>query len=170
MKSYLPTAALISLALIVAGCAPAPEQPEPAAEAPTQAEDVAAIKKLIDDYLAAANAGDVSAVAAFYTDDAIRMPPNAPAKIGKEAIQSDVQTQLDQFTIKLGLEVVEVEVAGDWAFGRGSHTITLTPKAGGEPTEDSGKWIEILKRQPDGAWKIYRLIWNSDQPLPGAGE
>lgn len=159
---------MAGLALTVAACGPAGEQP--AAEAASQADDVAAIKAGIGEILAAYNTGDAAAVAAFYTDDAIEFPPNAPATVGKEAIQLDIQTLFDQFTIKFGLEVVEVEVAGDWAFSRGSHTLTLTPKTGGEPTEDSGKWIEILKRQPDGGWKIYRNMYNSDQPLPGTGE
>ena len=77
---------------------------------------------------------------------------------------------LDQFTVKLIVEVLEVRVAGDWAFARMTYTETLTPKAGGEPTEDSGRWLVIYERQPDGAWKIYLEIWNSDRPLPGAGE
>ena len=47
---------------------------------------------------------------------------------------------------------------------------TLSPKAGGEPTKDSGKWLQIYRPQPNGSWKIYLEIWNSDQPLPGAGE
>ena len=46
---------------------------------------------------------------------------------------------------------------------------TLTPKAGGEPTEDSGKWLGILKRQPNGSWKVHRDIWNSDKPFPSTG-
>jgi ketosteroid isomerase-like protein len=27
-------------------------------------------------------------------------------------------------------------------------------------------WLEILKRQSDGSWKIYLEIVNSDRPLP----
>jgi hypothetical protein len=37
MKPYLPTAALISLAFLMAACQPAAEHPEPAAEVPAQA-------------------------------------------------------------------------------------------------------------------------------------
>ncbi|MEE8586821.1 MAG: hypothetical protein V3T83_18425 [Acidobacteriota bacterium] len=73
--------------------------------------------------------------------------------------------------MKIAAEGLEVEVAGDWAFDRGTYTITLTPKAGGEPVfEDEAKYLTITKRQPDGSWKIYRTISNSDRPLPGAPE
>ncbi len=164
MKSYLPIAALLSLALLVVGC-------QPAAEAAKQAQDVAAIKSVADQYVTATNAGDAAAVADLYTDDAILMPLNAaPAVVGKEAIQSASQALFDQVTLKLTGSTEEVEVAGDWAFSRNSYTATLTPKAGGEPTEAKVKCLVIYKRQPDGSWKNYRSSWNSDLPPPGAGE
>ena len=31
-----------------------------------------------------------------------------------------------------------------------------------------GKWIGTFKRQSDGSWKCTQLVWNSDQPTPGA--
>ena len=177
MKSYLPIAILISVALLATACQPAAEQPDPVAEAAKQAEDVAAIKQVFDDYIVAGNAGDAAAIAVCFTDDAILMPPNAPAVVGREAIQSSFQTGFERrptskFTVKTTLEVLEVEVAGDWAFIRAAGTFTRTPKAGGEPIRDTNtnKGLNIFKRQPDGAWKIHRLIYNSDLPLPGAGE
>ena len=169
MKSYLRAATLISLALLVAACGPAEEQP--ASQAPSQAEDVAAIKAFGPKAVAATNAGDAAALADLYTEDAIHMPPNRPALVGKEAIQSSYQTGFAQFTQKLTLTLEEVEVSGDWAFSRSTYTGTGTPKAGGEPIfEDNGKFLAIHKRQPDSTWKIHRDIANSDRPLPGVGE
>ncbi len=166
MKFY---ATLISLPLLVAACAPAAEQR--VAEALTQAEDVAAIKALAPIARAAFNTGDAAALADLFADDAILMPANQPALIGKEAIQSWIQTIFDQFTFKWTASSEEVEVAGDWAFERSTSTFTVTPKAGGEPIfEDNSKGLTIYKRQPDGSWKIFRGISNSNNPLPGAGE
>jgi uncharacterized protein (TIGR02246 family) len=156
---------LIAFMLILASCSPAPE--EPAAEVRSQAEDVAAIKTLADDAIAAHNAGDAAAIAALLTDDAVLMPPNEPTVIGKEAAQSGAQTVFDHFTVKLTAELVEVEVAGDWAFGRGTFTYTATPKAGGEPIEGSDRFLTIYRRQLDGSWKIHRDIYNSHKPIPG---
>jgi ketosteroid isomerase-like protein len=31
---------------------------------------------------------------------------------------------------------------------------------------DSGKYIEIWRKQSDGTWKLVRDIFNSDLPLP----
>jgi uncharacterized protein (TIGR02246 family) len=133
-----------------------------------EAEDVAAIKRLYEDWKAPWEAGDAAAVAAFYAADAIQMPVNEPDIIGKDAWQSSLQTFFDQFTVKGGTsEVSEAEVAGDLAFARGTYLITVTPKAGGKPTQSSGKYVHIFKRQPDGSWKIYHAIGVDDQsPRP----
>ncbi len=100
----------------------------------------------------------------------MRMPPNAPPLIGKEAIRAAYQSTLDQFTGEITLSLEEVEFGGDWAFVRGTSPVTLTPKAGGELIQDEGKYLSIRKKQPDGSWKIFRTIWNSNNPLPGGGD
>jgi ketosteroid isomerase-like protein len=41
--------------------------------------------------------------------------------------------------------------------------------AGGEPIEDEGKSVFIVRRQSDGDWKIARLIATSDRPTAGSG-
>ena len=170
MKSYVSTAALVSVALFVAGCQPAAEQPEPAAEVATQAEDVAAIEALADQYIASVASGDASALAALFTDDAVLMPPEAPVATGKEGVNSYYQPTFDQFTNRLTVSGDETQLLGDWAFRRGSYTVTRTPKAGGNSTEAGGKWLSICKRQPDGSWKIARHIWNWPAPPPLPGE
>ncbi len=62
---------------------------------------------------------------------------------------------------------LETQVAGDWAYDRGNYTVTVTPKSG-KPMEASAKYLIIVKRQPDGSWKVYREISNSNNPPPGA--
>ena len=168
MKSYLPTAILILVALLATACQPAAEQPDPATEAAQQAEDIAAIRSAFDEGVAAGHAGDAAALAAcWFTEDTVTMQPNLPTRIGKEAHQSYLQTTFDQFAMKITAQTEEVEVAGDWGFIRLNFTQTLTPKAGGEPIEVSGRWLQIWKRGPDGSWKVARQISNSDEPLPG---
>jgi steroid delta-isomerase-like uncharacterized protein len=134
-------------------------------------QDTAAIKSMLDSYAAAANGGNVAALVNYYTDDAIRMPPNEPAVAGREAVRSWMQSSLDQFIMKgFSFPRVEVEVAGDWAFARVTLTMTPTPKAGGEPIDYTGKAVAIYKRQADGSWRACCDIWNSDKPLPAPGK
>ena len=129
--------------------------------------DISGIDRLREVHVAALNAGDANAWAACFTDDAVQMPPHFKANTGKAAIQGWSQGFLNLFTCRFSLSVEEVRNSGEWAFERGRYKITLTPKAGGEPVEDSGKYITIYQRQPDASWIMARDIWNSDQPLPG---
>jgi len=96
------------------------------------------------------------------------LPQNQPPIVGKDAIQSGYQAVFNQFSVKGTSEILELEVGGDWAYMRGTYTITVTPKAGGPPVEeDRGNWLWIVKRQPDGAWKIYRGM-GASEPLPAS--
>jgi uncharacterized protein (TIGR02246 family) len=115
-------------------------------------------------HIAALNEGDVDAWVAAFTEDGVQMPPNAPANLGRESIRAWSQAFLAPFRVEFTLAVDEVQVAGDWAFERGTYTITLTPKAGGEPMQDIGKYLTVYQRQPSGVWGMARDIWNSNNP------
>ncbi len=166
MTSNLKTGAMIAVVLIVAACAPPPEEAEPVAEETTTTEaDVEAINALADSVEEAYNRGDAAALIALHADDAVSMVPNQPALAGKEEISQAIQTAFASNTYNLSLSTDEVQVCGNWAFWRGTYSITITP-AEGELIEDAGKVLNILQRQPDGSWKQARHIRNSDLSLP----
>ena len=105
---------------------------------------------------------------ACFAPDAVQMPPNDPLNIGTDDIRAWSSGVLAGFRAEFSLDVDEVELAGDdWAFERGTYTIVLTPKAGGTPIRDTGKYLTIYRRQTDHSWLMARDIWNSDNPLPG---
>ena len=58
----------------------------------------------------------------------------------------------------------ELEVSDDWAFSRGNYTLALTLKNGGPGTHFDGKWLDILKKQDDGSWKLYIDCVNDNAP------
>jgi uncharacterized protein (TIGR02246 family) len=132
------------------------------------ASELQALDRLRDAHVAALNAGDVDAWVACFTDDAVQMPPNFPANVGSDSIRGWSGGMLGAFQADFSLSPDEVEAAGEeWVFERGTYTITLTPKAGGEAIEEVGKYITLYQRQRDGSWLMARDIWNSDNPLPG---
>ena len=55
--------------------------------------------------------------------------------------------------------------AGDLAYQRGTFTVAVTPKAGGETHNTSGNFLRIYRRQPDGSWRRVRDMFNSDRPV-----
>jgi uncharacterized protein (TIGR02246 family) len=125
--------------------------------------DVEVIESVRVAHVAAVNGGDAEGWVGAFAEDGVQMPPNAPANVGRVAIRPWVEGFLGAFRCEFALGVQEVRVTGDWAFERGGYRILLRSKAGGSPIEDTGKYITIYQRQPAGAWKMARDIWNSDR-------
>ncbi len=112
-------------------------------------------------WAAAYNSGDDAAVAAFYTEDGIRMPPNSPPFEGREAIQGQIAAGREMGVAQVRLTTDETSTCGDMGFARGGYVIL-----DGEGNEvDRGKWMQVGKKVGD-AWYAYRDIWNSDLQLP----
>jgi len=121
-----------------------------------------AIRQLTDDAVAALNRADVDASVALHASDAMVLAPLRPVEVGSEAIRASLESLFKEYLVCESRTLEEVEVYGDWAFTRGSYRSLLTPKSGGPPEEESGKYIEILTRDSTGAWRYRRSIWNSD--------
>jgi ketosteroid isomerase-like protein len=112
-------------------------------------------------------ANDAQALGRLVTEDAVLMPPNQPAVVGRAAVIDWFAGVVKQArTTGVGIPQREVIVAGDWAIERGSFTWKVAPTAGGAPIEDRGNFLAIYQRQTDGAWKVTRNIWNSTLPAP----
>ncbi len=130
--------------------------------------EVQAIKKSMDDFEKAVNAGDAGAVAALMTDKTVWADANVPTVVGAKAIQSQWQPFFERFNLKFSGPVVDVRVTGDVGVARGTWTMSATPKVQGEMEfSDRGNWMVTFARQSDASWKWDCLVANSDQPMPG---
>jgi uncharacterized protein (TIGR02246 family) len=128
-----------------------------------QSEDIAAIKQLEADWRAGWLAGDVDALLSLFADDVALMPAGQPAVLGKEAIRPLYESVFREYFIQSESKVVEIEASGSLGYLWGAYRLTATPKAGGAALHEEGKSLFIVKRSKDGAWKISRLIDNSDR-------
>lgn len=118
--------------------------------------DIAAIKKHYEQYVLAANTGDVNLLISLWADDATRMAPGTPAVVGKENIRAHFKNLMDPFVLEMVMiGETEVQVSGDLAGAYGTVTLSTTPRDGGPTIKTDLKWLDILKRQADGSWKIY---------------
>jgi uncharacterized protein (TIGR02246 family) len=116
--------------------------------------------------MAAANAGDADGVAAAYAADAALLAPNLPPQKGHDAIKAFWGGFLDAYTVRFEVVSDTIEGRGDLAYNRGHYRFTAVPKAKGVPgVADEGKFIEILKQQPDGSWKYVVDMWSSNLAL-----
>jgi uncharacterized protein (TIGR02246 family) len=125
-------------------------------------EDIHAIQQLAADWRSGWLSGDADSLLSLYGDEPVLMPQDQPAVIGKDAIRSLYRLVLKEYDFKSEGTLMEVEASGDWGYFWSTYTLTATPKAGGKPIKSVGKSVFIVKREPGGAWKIARLMDNSD--------
>jgi ketosteroid isomerase-like protein len=119
----------------------------------------AAIEKQNAAFSAAFARGDVAAVAAAYTDDAIAFPPDADMVRGRAAIQGLWQSLRDAGAKSLSLTTVDVHASGGLAAETGTAVLKIQPPGGAEQSQ-SVKYVVVWKQQA-GSWKIFRDIWNA---------
>jgi ketosteroid isomerase-like protein len=158
MKTLLMIIPLVFVCCFIVGCQ---QQGEEAAAVDVEA-DIQAIKDIVAGIEAADNVGDLDMYISYQADNIVRIPPNEPAAIGKEAVRSAAQQLFDEYTLQ-GTDVVEnVEISGDLAVAYIPYSVTATPKDVGEPFEINGNKIYVFKKQSDGIWKRIYAIWSNE--------
>jgi uncharacterized protein (TIGR02246 family) len=118
-------------------------------------EDEAAIRAVDAQWARAATAGDANALASLYASDATVLPPMEPLRQGDAAKKYWIDLT-NSFSGPTEMTTTAVEGRGDLAYAVGVYRASLTPKKVGAkplPTEE-GKYLEVLKKQADGSWKI----------------
>jgi ketosteroid isomerase-like protein len=111
----------------------------------------------------AAAAKDVEQTIAFYSDDAIVLPPNATSAATKEAVRNVWKDMLASPGLTITWKPTKVQLArsGDMGWVSGTYELTMND-ASGEPINDRGKYLEVWEKQIDGNWKCAADMWNSD--------
>jgi uncharacterized protein (TIGR02246 family) len=116
--------------------------------------DEQAIRDLIDTWLAASKRGDLDTVLGLMTDDVIFMVPGRPP-FGKEAFAAAARA-MGKLQIEGRSNIEELRVLGDWAYLRNHLDMAITPNDGGTPVHRSGYTLTILRKEPDGVWRLAR--------------
>lgn len=154
------------LPVLLVACAPdnTPAEP-PATETLSDAEARAIVDRMNAEWDAAVVAGDIDVNMEMYTEDAIRMQPDMPALVGRDAIRAWMQSHQDTYSFEGSNEIQEVRaLSPDWILVRSTGSFAATPKAGGEVRTEQEQWLSIVQRQADGSWKWYRDAGSSVVP------
>lgn len=146
--------ATVGLLLCLPSCGPAP--------ASFSAADEQAVRAVNDSFVRRLLRSDFANLAALYSPDAHFMPPNQPAVVGRDAFLkwSRAFPPISRFE----LLVEEVGGHGDVAYVRGRYTMAFTPPGAKQAIADTGKYLEVHRRQADGSWPMVADIFNSDKP------
>ena len=145
-----PALALPAALALALGCAPPPEVPT----------DPAEFQQHWDAYKTALASADVDAMAAFYFDDGMRIPPDKPPQRGLLAVREYLTSVFAENAYILDEATPDdVHVSGDLATVRATYRDHAYPKAGGDTTWTAGRWLSVWGREPDGRWKIRTEMW-----------
>jgi len=148
-----------ALALILFASSCGPSTPKD-----TRAADETTIRNLDAQWAKSAAAKDVDATVGYYSDDASLLAPNAPIASDKQSIRASWTALLGPDS-SLTWQATKVEVArsSDLAYVMGTYQLAMKD-AQGKPANDTGKFVEVWKKQADGNWKTVVDIFNSDLP------
>ena len=111
----------------------------------------------------AAAAKDVEQTIAYYSDDAMVLPPNATSAATKETIRNVWKDMFASPGLVISWQPSRVQLAksGDMGWVSGTYELTMND-ASGKPINDRGKYLEVWEKQTDGNWKCRADMWNSD--------
>jgi ketosteroid isomerase-like protein len=156
--SNLKRVALVAASLgLLAGCS---------AKAPNTAAIESMIRAHTTAWVDAYNSGDADKIVAGYADDAVLMPPEAPAAVGREAMKQYLVG--DMATSKaagntLALDNDSIGMSGDLAWHSGNFHVN----GSGGTSVGTGKYLEVWHQVKDN-WLIIRDTWNTDAPAVAA--
>lgn len=134
------------------------------AATPTSADETA-IRAQTTSWGKAHNGGDANAVAALYAEDAVLLPPGAPAATGHAAILKFFTKDVADAKAG-GAQVVlnpktDVGVSGNLGWESGTYQVTVKGAV-----VEHGKFLSV-SRKTNGKWLYIRDTWNADTvPAP----
>jgi uncharacterized protein (TIGR02246 family) len=130
------------------------------------AADEQAIRGHITRWLQLIKDKDSAAIAQFYADDGVVMPPNQPLVTGRDAITKFWQSMvaIPESTLTFQPDRIDFSRAGDMAIDRGTYRFTGKP--GGQAVDETGKYLVVWKMVGDD-WKVAADMFSSDEPAAG---
>ena len=120
-----------------------------------------------ESYCNAIETGDAETFIALHEPEAFKMPPQAPMFLIKDAapgMRKAFPEEAKQMDKEMKIMWDEIIIHDDIAWSMGTYMIKASPKNGDPQSVMDGKFLTILRKDDEGAWKIYRDCYNSNVP------
>lgn len=158
---------VLAASVLVFACAAEQETASPAVGGGET--DTVAVTAAWTEFQARFAAGDLDAMVAMFDGDGLLLPIERATVAGVEAVREFWSTEMaarDLLGTLYETELVEVVSTGDWAYTRASFIATGASPRTGESFRVNGRTLSVWRRQPGGAWKMYRAIANRSGEPP----
>lgn len=115
----------------------------------------------------AAGTKQVDAWMAYYTADAVVLPPNEATLTDPAGVRSLLSGLLALPNLTMGWKTTRAVIAasGDLGYSYGVYQLSFTGPDG-KPVQDHGKVLQIWRLDAEGKWKCAVDTWSSDLPAP----
>ena len=108
---------------------------------------------VIERFSACLNAGDLDAALALYEAGATFAASPDATVTGEDAIRAALE-QFLALAPRMTGKIDKVLEAGDTALVVNAWTLDGTSPADGSPVRMAGRSADVVRRQPDGSWKV----------------
>ena len=146
----------LGIALLVVACAPSATE--------VTEEDRSAITALSEGYLQALVDDDVDALASLFVEDGIRLVNGGEAMrgrsviLGMESLTPTGNPAGDFLSFRTSNITVGGE--GDLAHSWLDYDLVSVASDGAEPSTTYGRFLNVARRQSDGAWLFVAVMFN----------
>ena len=128
--------------------------------------ETAWLDQLHHDFVEAFRSNDLKALGAFYTDDALLLPPSAPMVRGRDAIIAFWEGSAR--IVDLVFEPTQIKMLGDVAFREAGNLLVVRRTQAREMRNVGAKYVSLWLKV-DGAWKLESSMWNGAEPRAKRG-
>jgi uncharacterized protein (TIGR02246 family) len=119
--------------------------------------DQGAIREVHSSWIDAVNSGDLARLLTLMTDDVVFLNPGTEP-LGRHEFPDGFLKGHQRSWIHCVSEIEEVAVYGEVAYTRCRDSLSVKPRAGGDPMELAGHRMTIYRKQPDGRWLLARDV------------
>jgi uncharacterized protein (TIGR02246 family) len=139
--------------------------PEHTLDAGIVAQEEGAIRKALESYNDALNAGRTATVLQLYAQDGVFMPPYSPSAVGKQAVEKAYDAVFDELKFRVKFDIAELVVMSPtWAYVRTNSAGTTAHHSTGKMTAEANQELFIFKKSDDGEWRIARYSFSPTNP------
>ncbi len=136
-----------------------------------EAKDELAILQLYENWTAAVENGDRQKYVNLLDENVVLVAPGAADIVGRKDYATFLSPVFENATYKIEpIRAFDIELLGDVALVRYDYLVHVTMKDGVNTITDSeaaltkltnkSKYLDVLKRQASGEWRVFRHMWN----------
>jgi uncharacterized protein (TIGR02246 family) len=121
------------------------------------------VQSVLQSYEAALNSNDIDTILNLYGREPVFMPQHAPALVGRDAVRAGYEQVFATIKLDVRFTIHEVEEVGTWAWARTSSAGRTRILAADAELAEGNNELFVFRRE-DGAWKIHRYLFSTNQP------